>query len=74
MISGSILYTNLHKLMNKLVNVLEHFWCTNVPRPGLGEGTTFLLIVFSMPGHGANAQMSFCPMTPKLGVGVPVDS
>jgi hypothetical protein len=32
----------------------------------LGEATTFLLIVFFMPGHGANIEMSFCPRTPKL--------
>jgi hypothetical protein len=36
--------------------------------PDLGEATTFALIVFSMPGHGAYAQMSFCLGTPKLGV------
>jgi len=37
----------------------------------LGEATTFPLIVFSMPNHGAWTQMSFCPKTlktPKLGV------
>ncbi len=29
-ISGSIIYTNLHKQNNKLVNAwLERFWCTN---------------------------------------------
>jgi hypothetical protein len=28
--------------------------------PDLGEATTFPLIVFSMPGHEANTQMSFC--------------
>ncbi len=36
--------------------------------PTLGEATTFPLIVFSMPSHGASTQMSFCPKTPKLGV------
>jgi hypothetical protein len=36
--------------------------------PYLGEATTFPLIVFSMLGHGACTQMSFCPITPKLGV------
>ncbi len=30
----------------------------------LGETTTFPLIVFSMPRHGANNQMSFCLRTP----------
>jgi len=29
------------------------------------EATTFPLIVFSMPDHGANTQMSFCSGTPK---------
>jgi hypothetical protein len=32
----------------------------------LGEATTFPLIVFFVPNHGANTQMSFCPGTPKL--------
>jgi hypothetical protein len=36
--------------------------------PDLGEATTFPLIVFSMPGHIAYTQMSFCLGTPKLGV------
>jgi hypothetical protein len=34
----------------------------------LGEATTFPLIIFFMPSHGAYTQMSFCPKTPKLGV------
>jgi hypothetical protein len=33
---------------------------------GLGEATTFPLIVFFVLGHKANTQMSFCPETPKL--------
>ncbi len=36
--------------------------------PNLGEATTFPLLVFFVPGHGANDQMSFCPKTPKLGI------
>jgi hypothetical protein len=32
----------------------------------VGEATTFPLIVFFMPSHMANTQMSFCPKTPKL--------
>ncbi len=31
----------------------------------LGEATTFPLIIYSMPSHGTNTQMSFCPRTPK---------
>jgi len=31
--------------------------------PDLGEATTFPLIVYSVPGHGTNTQMSFCPGT-----------
>jgi hypothetical protein len=31
----------------------------------LGEATTFPLTVFSMLGHGACMQMSFCPRTPN---------
>ncbi len=36
--------------------------------PDLREATTFPLILFFMPGHGACTQMSFCPRTPKLRV------
>jgi hypothetical protein len=32
----------------------------------LREATTFPLIVYFVPGHGTNTQMSFCPKTPKL--------
>jgi hypothetical protein len=32
------------------------------------EATTFPLIVFFVPSHGACTQMSFCPKTPKLEV------
>jgi hypothetical protein len=31
----------------------------------LGEATTFPFIVYFVPGHGTNTQMSFCPKTPK---------
>jgi hypothetical protein len=34
--------------------------------PNLGEATTFPFIVFSVPGHEANTQMSFCLGTLKL--------
>ncbi len=34
----------------------------------LWEATTFPLIIFFVPSHGAYTQMSFCPGTPKLGV------
>jgi hypothetical protein len=34
----------------------------------LGEATTFPFIVFFVPNHGANTQMSFCPVIPKLGL------
>jgi len=34
--------------------------------PNLGEAITSPLIIFSMPGHGANAQMSFYLRIPKL--------
>jgi hypothetical protein len=54
--SGSNFHMNLHK-PNKLVNAQsEHFWCIDEPwvkidsqdspHPGLGEATTFPLIVF----------------------------
>ncbi len=36
--------------------------------PDLGEAITFPLIIFSMPGHRAYIQMSFCPRTTKLGI------
>jgi hypothetical protein len=32
----------------------------------LGEATTFPLIVYFVPDHGTNIQMSFCPRTPKF--------
>jgi len=34
--------------------------------PDLGEATTFPLIVFFVPGHKIDTQMSFCFGTPKL--------
>ncbi len=34
--------------------------------PKLGEATTFPLIIFFVPSHRANTQMSFCSGTPKL--------
>ncbi len=34
--------------------------------PKLGEATTFPLIIFFVPSHIANTQISFCPRTPKL--------
>jgi hypothetical protein len=40
--------------------------CVHKIHHDLREATTFPLIVFSMPGHEANTQMSFCPRTPKL--------
>jgi hypothetical protein len=42
--------------------------------PDLKETTTFLLIIFYVPSHGAYTQMSFCREIPKLGtpnLGVP---
>jgi hypothetical protein len=53
---------------------LVHKWITNKheltrlisSQPGLGEATTFPLIVFFVHGHEASIQMSFCPRTPKL--------
>ncbi len=48
---------------------LEHIWCQDEPRatrthkthhrPDLGEATTFPLIVYSAPLHGAYIQMAF---------------
>jgi hypothetical protein len=35
------------------------------PRPGLGEATTFPLIVYFVPLHEAHIQMAFCPGAPK---------
>jgi len=76
LISNSLTHTDLHKPNNKLVSVwLEHFRAQTSHRQtqthkihhglDLGEATTFPLIVYSMPGHGTNTQMSFCPGTPK---------
>jgi hypothetical protein len=33
----------------------------------MGEATTFPLIIFFVPIHGASTQMSFYPRIPKLG-------
>jgi len=35
-------------------------------RSGLGEATTFALIVFFMSNHEAITQMSFCPKKPEI--------
>ncbi len=35
------------------------------PQPGLGEATTFPLIVYFAPLHEGHIQMAFCPETPK---------
>jgi hypothetical protein len=67
---------------NQTTNWLVHSWNTfgawthheqtrthNIHHvPDLGEGITFPLILFSVSGHRANTQMSFCPKTLKLGV------
>jgi hypothetical protein len=74
--SKSIIHMNMHKPNNKLVSVqLEQLWCMHEPLQthihkthqdlNLGEATAFPIIVYSIPGHGANTQMSFCPETPK---------
>jgi hypothetical protein len=82
MTSKSTIHIDLHKPNNKLVSAwLEHFWCMDKPQtnmdsqhspwPGL-EGSHHLPpIVFIMPGHKANTQMSFCPETPKLESQIP---
>jgi hypothetical protein len=38
--------------------------------PELGKATTFPLIVFSMPGHGANTRMSFFLGVATLALGL----
>jgi hypothetical protein len=76
LISNSIIHMDMHKPNNKLVSAwLEHFdaWTSHGQTRthkihhslSLVEATTFPLIVFSMPNHGASTQMSFCPETPK---------
>jgi hypothetical protein len=75
--SKSITHTDMH---NQTTSWLVHSWSifgawmshkqtqNHKTHHGsnLGETTTFPLIVFSVPGHGANTQMSFCPEIPKL--------
>jgi len=39
--------------------------------PNLGETTTFPFIIFYVPSHGANTQMSFCLETPKWDSEIP---
>jgi hypothetical protein len=76
-ISKSIIHTDLHKSNKKLVSAkLKHFWCMDEsrantdsqdsPQHEFGGSTTFPLIIFFMPDHGASTQMSFCFMTPEL--------
>jgi hypothetical protein len=70
--SNLIIHTGIHKPNNKLVSAkLEHFGAqtshgqTQIHKThcglDLGEATTFPYIVYSVPGHGTNTQMSFCP-------------
>jgi len=40
----------------------------------LREVTTFPLVVDCMPGHDANAQMSFCPKILKIGIPVTLEA
>ncbi len=76
LISNSIIHTNQ---TNQTKSWLVHSWNTFGARmnheqtqthkthhdSNLGEATTFPLIVFSVLGHKANTQMSFCLGTPK---------
>jgi hypothetical protein len=80
--SRSIIHMDLHK---PITSWLMHSWSTFGARaneaqtqthkthhgPNLGEATTFPLIVFSMFGHTANIQMSFCPRTPSWNPEIP---
>ncbi len=76
--SESIIHTYLHKPNNKLVNIeLEHFWCMdklganidsqNSPQAWISGKTSLSpsLIVYYVPGHETNTQMSFCPEIPN---------
>ncbi len=66
---------NPHKVVT---TQLEHLWCQDEPRatrthkihhgPDLGEATTFSLIVYSMPLHGACIQMTFLSRDSRAGV------
>jgi hypothetical protein len=82
MISKSITHTNLHK---PNTSWLVHSWSTFGARTShgqtrthkthhnlnLGEATTFPLILFSMPSHGASTQMSFAPKLPSWSPKIP---
>ncbi len=66
---------NPHKVISAQ---LEHLWCQDEPRatrthkthhgPDLGEATTFPLIVYSGPLHGAHIQMAFLSRDSSVGV------
>jgi len=69
--SNSITHTDLHKPNNELISAqLEHFGAqTNHNQtqthkihhgPNLREATTFPFIIYYVPNHGTNTQMSFC--------------
>ncbi len=75
--SGSIIFMNLHKSNNKLVNVwLEHFWCTNKSRAYTNSQDSpqpILVRSHRLPPYSilctwpwACTQMSFCFETLKL--------
>ncbi len=79
MTNGSIIHMDLHKPNNNWSMCswstfgawTNHgqTWIHKIHHdPDLGEATTFPLIIFSMPTHGACTQMSFCLGTPKLGI------
>jgi hypothetical protein len=74
--SNSLTHTDMYQPNNKLVNAcLEHFGARTNHRqtqihkthhgPDLKEITTFPLIVYFVPSHETNTQISFCPRTPK---------
>jgi hypothetical protein len=56
--------------------VIGALWCMDKPwantdsqdspQPRLGEASTFLFIIYSLPDHGTNTQMSFCPGSPEI--------
>ncbi len=82
LISNLITHRDLHKPNNKMVSAqLQHFGArthhgqTRTPKThhsqDLGEATTFHLIVYFVPGHRADTQMSFVPGLPNGSFKIP---
>jgi hypothetical protein len=58
--------TQLHSVRRSRALISANINSQDSPWLGLGETTTFPLIVFSLHDHKVNTHMSFCPETPMI--------